>query len=121
MLRDAPPGGGGHERAHGRDIEAVRAIAAGPDDIDRVARHGNPYDDVAERRRTTRYLVDRLAADVERREERAKLRRRGLAGHHRRHRRARLVAGERATGGDGPEGLTRVQGNSPACASRRLS
>ena len=70
----------------------------------------------AQRRRESRDLVDGLAADVQRGEERAQLSGRRVARHHRGHRRAGLVAGQRPAGSDDAQSLTRVHRSSPACA-----
>ena len=109
------------ERGHRGDVEAVRPVAAGADDVDRVPLEDDPHDHVAERRGAARDLIHRLAADVQRRQERAELRRCRLAGHDRGHRRVRLRTGQRPPAGDDADGLTRVQGSSPACACRPRS
>ena len=109
VLGDAAAGGGGHDRAHRRDVEAVGAVAAGAHDVDRVRRHGHAHGHVAERRCAAGDLVDGFAPDVQSREECAQLCRSRLPRHHRGHGRTGLVARERAAAGDGDEGLTRVQ------------
>ena len=86
--------------ALGASVDVVRA-----DDAQRIR---------AERARESRDLVGSLAPDVQRREERAELRRGRLTGHHGPHRRLRLGSGQRLARPDEAEGLTRVQGSSPA-------
>src|SRR5207249_12149995 len=95
-------------RARGRDVEAVRAITASADDVHLVAGHDHPNRNLAQRRREAGDLVDALATDVQRREERAELSGRGLPGHDRGHCRTSLVARQRPAGGDYAQRLTRV-------------
>src|SRR5206468_1766524 len=113
VLRDPPTRTGDDERGDRGDVDAVRAIATGPDDVDRAVFDHDAQRVRAERARESRDLVGGLAADVQRREERAELRRGRLTGYHGPHRRLRLGSGQRLARPDEAEGLTRVQGSSP--------
>ena len=106
------------DRADGRDVDAVRPIAPRADDVDRAVVNDDAKRVRTERTREARDLVGRLAAHVQRREQRAELRWRRLAGHDRAHRGFGLRPSERFAGRDDRERLTRVQGSSPTCASR---
>ena len=113
VLRDPPTRTGDDERGDRGDVDAVRTIATGPDDVDRAVFDHDAQRIRAERARESRDLVGSLAPDVQRREERAELRRGRLTGHHGPHRRLRLGSGQRLARPDEAEGLTRVQGSSP--------
>src|SRR5438445_540127 len=121
VLRDPAAACGDHDGCDRRDVEAVRAITARADDVDRIAAERHAHRDVAQRRGTTSDLVDRLSSAVQGRQQRAELRGRRLAGHDRGHRAAGLVAREGPARRDDAERFTGVQGSSPACAARRRS
>ena len=85
----------GHERRSRGDVERVRSVATGPDDVDHGRARGRDGDDVlAHRRGEARDLVGRLALVAQRDEEARDLGRCRLSVHDRAHQRMGVLAGE---------------------------
>ena len=95
VLRHRRAGGRGDERGRRRDVERVRAVAAGADDVDdRRALRRDGDDVLAHRLGEARDLVGRLALRPQRDEEAGDLGRRRLAVHDRAHQLVRVLARE---------------------------
>ena len=74
---------GDDERRRGRDVEGAGAVAAGADGVDGARRRLDRQRLGAHGARGAGDLLDRLAAHAQRHQERAHLRRRRVARHHR--------------------------------------
>ena len=83
MLGDRHAGAGDHEGRRRRDVDAVRAVAAGADDVDGAFGRFDPQHLLAHGGDRAGDLVDRLAAHAQRHQERADLAGRRFAGHDR--------------------------------------
>ena len=82
-----------HERRRGRDVDRLRAVAAGARRVDEVvALRVHREDVLAHRLGAAGDLVGGLALQAQRDQEAADLRRRRLAAHDRAHHLTRLVA-----------------------------
>ena len=81
MLGDRHAGGGDDEGRGGRNVDAVRIVAAGTDDVDGAGRRHDAQHLVAHGGDGAGNLVDRLAAHAQRHQEAADLPRRRVARH----------------------------------------
>ena len=81
VLGDAEAGANGHQRGDGRDVDGVRAVAAGAAGVHDVAINMDAQGLVAHDLRHAGNLLGGLALDAQRRHECAELRGRGLARH----------------------------------------
>jgi len=83
VLGHAAAGRGHHEHAGGADVEAVRAVAAGADDVDevRILRHLDLGRELAHHHRSTGDLADGFLLDAQAGEDGRSHHRRDLAAH----------------------------------------
>ena len=93
VLADAGAAGGGDEHAAGRDVEGVRAVAAGADDVDQVrpVLHLDLRRELAHHLGRGGDLADRLLLDAQADQHRGHHHRRHLAAHDAPHQRQHLV------------------------------
>ena len=93
MLRNARPGAGGDEHGGSRDVERVRRVAAGADDVDQAIGVGNRDlgRELAHHLRGRRDLADRLLLDAQSDQQRCDHHGRRLAAHDASHQRKHLV------------------------------
>ena len=93
VLRDARAGGRGDEHRRGRDVERMRRVAAGADDVDQMlaVRHLDPGREFAHHLRRGGDLADRLLLDPQADGQRRDHHRRHFAAHDPAHDRQHLV------------------------------
>ena len=97
VLSDAQPRAGRHKRCRRGDVERRSRVAAGAAGVDERACAAHRQRLLAHHPHHAAASCRGLAAQAQRRQQGAKLRRRGLAGHHLAHDRVRLIFGKVAT------------------------